>query len=138
MEFLKGIYVLIIKLRSDVDIEIGALGWQHFVKGSYAYIGSAQINLEKRIFRHLQKEKRKFWHIDYLLNNSEAVVERVLFKKADKTEECFVAAKISRRGEATIGFGCSDCTCKSHLFHIENPGFLPGDMIELRKCEVSS
>ena len=134
---MKGVYVLIIQLNSDVDVSIGALGKRHFVRGVYAYVGSAQINLEKRISRHCRKEKRKFWHIDYLLNNRAAKILKVLFKEAAKTEECKIAMEISRKNEAVVSFGCSDCNCKSHLFQIEKPDFLQEDMVELKTSELS-
>jgi len=46
---------------------------QMFPKGYYCYTGSARgsgsTNLKHRIGRHLKKEKRMFWHIDYVLKN---------------------------------------------------------------------
>ena len=137
MTRLKGIYVLIIQLKSDVTLCIGALGKRHFAKGSYAYVGSAQVNLEKRVNRHFKKEKRKFWHIDYLLDNHAAKISKVLFKKADRTIECKIAIEISQRNEAVSGFGCSDCKCKSHLFHIEKTDFLQHEMTELQTSELN-
>jgi Uri superfamily endonuclease len=120
----KGIYVLIIQVDKDVGVNVGALGKLRFKKGEYAYVGSAQTNLEKRINRHLRKKKRKFWHIDYLLDNDAAKIANVFFKEANKAEECRIAQVIGARGEPTAGFGCSDCKCKSHLFQLKNYGFL--------------
>ena len=125
---LKGIYVLIIQVDKDINLKIGALSRIAFTKGLYAYVGSAQTNLEQRIKRHLRKEKRKFWHIDYLLDNNAAKIIEVLFKKANKTEECKTARSISERNKPIDGFGCSDCNCKSHLFRIENYRFLQETM----------
>ena len=127
---MKGIYILIIKLSSDVAVQVGALGKLTFKKGLYAYIGSAQGNLEKRVRRHLRKEKRKFWHIDYLLSNEATKVIAVFHKQADKAEECMVARAIGERGEAVAAFGASDCNCKSHLYRIEDYGFLRQFMCE--------
>jgi Uri superfamily endonuclease len=124
LSVLKGIYVLIIQLSSDVTVQVGALGKLTFKKGLYAYVGSAQNNLEKRVSRHLRKEKRKFWHIDYLLDDEATKVIAVFHKQADKTEECAVAKAIGEKGEAVVGFGASDCSCKSHLYRIEDYGFL--------------
>ena len=134
---MKGVYVLLIQLTNDVDVGIGVLGTRHFAKGLYAYVGSAQTNLEKRINRHFRKEKRRFWHIDYLLANHAAKILKVLFKKADRTEECKIAREISRRNEAVPSFGSSDCNCKSHLFHIEKPDSLQKEMTELQTSELS-
>jgi len=121
---LKGIYVLIIQLSSDTAVEVGALGKLTFKKGWYAYVGSAQNNLEQRVRRHLRKEKRKFWHVDYLLDSDAAKVIAVFHKQIDKTGECAVAKAIGEKGEAVDGFGSSDCNCKSHLYRIEDYGFL--------------
>ncbi len=116
--------MLITRLNNDACINVGALGQKTFKKGTYAYVGSAQKNLEQRVKRHLRREKRKFWHIDYLLDSDAAKVIEVLFKQGSKTEECRVASEISQRGEAVSGFGCSDCNCKSHLFRVEDCRFL--------------
>jgi Uri superfamily endonuclease len=120
----KGIYVLIIRLGSDADVKVGKLGAVRFEKGLYAYVGSAQVALEKRIERHLRKEKHVFWHIDYLLNSPSAKILKVFVKGADKNEECAIAEKISLEGEAVEGFGCSDCLCRSHLHRVKSHDFL--------------
>ena len=125
---LKGIYVLIIQVDNDINLKIGALSRIVFTKGLYAYVGSAQTNLEQRIKRHLRKEKRKFWHIDYLLDNNAGKIIEILFKKANKTEECKTARSISERNKPIDGFGCSDCNCKSHLFRIDDYRFLQETM----------
>lgn len=128
---LKGIYVLIIRLDEDAAVNIGALGKRTFRKGTYAYVGSAQNNLEQRVKRHLKKQKRKFWHIDYLLDSNAAKVVEVLYRQANKTEECKVANLITRTNEPVKGFGCSDCHCKSHLFRVEDTEFLKEKMQRL-------
>jgi len=124
VDTLKGVYVLIIQVDKDTGVNVGALGKLQFEKGTYAYVGSAQTNLEKRINRHLRKQKRKFWHVDYLLANDAAKMGKVFFKEANKTEECKIAEAIGERGEPVAGFGCSDCKCKSHLLQLKNYGFL--------------
>ncbi len=125
---MKGIYVLIIQVSSDIAVQVGALGKLTFKKGLYAYVGSAQNNLEKRVRRHLKKEKHKFWHIDCLLGSDAAEVIAVFHRQADKTEECTVAKAIGEKGEAVAGFGSSDCNCKSHLFRIGDYRFLQNFM----------
>lgn len=125
---LKGVYVLIIQLNDDIALSVGALGTLTFKQGLYAYVGSAQTNLEQRIKRHQRREKRMFWHIDYLLNSGAARIVRVLYRQADKMEECAIAKAIAERGEPIGGFGCSDCKCRSHLFRIKDYGFLQESM----------
>jgi Uri superfamily endonuclease len=116
---MKGVYLLVIEVKKNLKLKIGALGRVDFLKGIYVYVGSAQNNLEKRVMRHRSKNKKIFWHIDYLLNNKFVEVINVLYKKADKTGECKIAREL--KGEFLIdSFGCSDCKCKSHLFRINN------------------
>jgi len=128
LNVLKCVYVLIIQLNDDTALSVGALGTLAFKKGLYAYVGSAQTNMEQRIRRHLRKEKRIFWHIDYLLNSGAARIEKVLHKQADKAEECAIAKALGERGASIAGFGCSDCKCRSHLVRIRDYGFLQETM----------
>jgi Uri superfamily endonuclease len=124
----KGVYVLIIEVNKDTSLNVGALGKSTFKKGLYAYIGSAQNDLEHRVKRHVRKEKRKFWHVDYLLDDDATKVVKVFHKQADKTGECAIAKAIGERGEPIDDFGSSDCNCKSHLFRIKDYEFLQESM----------
>jgi Uri superfamily endonuclease len=118
---MKGIYVLIIHIKENIEVSVGALGKIKFEKGFYAYVGSAQNSVEKRIKRHLRRSKRKFWHIDYLLDNSSVKIVKIFHKKAGKTEECKIAKKIRRKSVVAVkGFGSSDCKCESHLLKLDN------------------
>lgn len=103
-------YLLIAQLPEDTEITVGKLGPLRFTKGFYTYVGSAPS--EKRLERHLRKEKKTFWHIDYLLEK--AHVTRICLVEG---EECEVARRINL--PYVKGFGCSDCTCPSHLFYGE-------------------
>jgi Uri superfamily endonuclease len=93
---LKGIYILIIQINKNIRPKIGALGEVTFPAGLYAYVGSAQNNLELRVKRHLGKEKRLFWHIDYLLNNEAAKIIGIYCRQGGKTEECHIASYLRR------------------------------------------
>ena len=115
---MNGIYALEIRLIDDVCVRVGGLGEVNLKKGDYVYVGSAQRNLEKRVQRHLRKEKTLFWHVDYLLNDEHARIEKVLFKQANKSAECGLAQELKRQGDLVLGFGCSDCRCRSHLFRL--------------------
>ncbi|MBS7654282.1 GIY-YIG nuclease family protein, partial [Candidatus Bathyarchaeota archaeon] len=94
---MKGVYILLILVDGDIAINIGSLGKIFFEGGFYAYVGSAQNSLEKRVARHFKKGKKKFWHIDYLLENKRGRIIEVFYREADKGEECRIANKI---GEA--------------------------------------
>ena len=129
---MKGVYVLVISVDEDIEVDVGVLGSISFEKGLYAYVGSAQNSLEKRVERHLGKAKRKFWHVDYLLDNEFANVVKVFYKKAGKSEECRIAGKLSEKGVAVKRFGCSDCGCVSHLFRVDGCGFLKDFMSDMQ------
>jgi len=128
---MKGVYVIVVLVRRDVEIKIGALGSVNFEKGLYAYVGSAQNSLRKRVQRHLRKGKKKFWHIDYLLDNDAVKVVKAFYKEAGKSEECRIAGKSSEKGVAVKDFGCSDCSCVSHLFRIDDCGLLRDFMSDM-------
>ena len=128
---MKGVYVLIIQLSEDTIATVGALGNQIFKQGLYAYVGSAQTNLEKRVQRHLRGKKRRFWHIDHLLNKPAAKIVKVFFNHYGKPQECAIAREIGKHGESVLGFGCSDCHCPSHLFQLTSYEFLQDFVHEL-------
>jgi len=123
---MKGIYTLIIFLSREICVNVGKLGQQKIPKGYYTYTGSAlgkgASSLKRRISRHLQKDKRNFWHIDFLLANENATVTAVVAAQTNKKLECNLNHYIKREGEAKIlvkGFGASDCkeNCESHLLY---------------------
>lgn len=116
---LQGVYVLVISVGKDVGINVGRLGRVYFEKGLYAYVGSAQKGLEKRIERHLRKDKQKFWHIDYLLDDDSVKVVDIFCKEAGRSEECKIAEEISKIGIPIRDFASSDCNCKSHLIKLK-------------------
>lgn len=122
---MRGIYCLLISVKADSTIKAGALGRMLFRKGTYCYVGSAQNGLEVRVARHLSMKKKLFWHIDYLLaDRKNAFVRSVFYKLAGKTSECETARQLTKAGGMPIsGFGCSDCSCHSHLFFL-SPGTL--------------
>jgi Uri superfamily endonuclease len=135
---LKGIYVLIIRVNKTISVTIGALGLLAFPEGLYAYVGSAQNNLELRVKRHQSSGKRLFWHIDYLLNNEAAKVIGVYFTQGVKAKECKIAHLLEENAEPIAGFGCSDCHCESHLFHAEKFGFLDKCMQPLTMQNINA
>ena len=109
-------YQLFINVEKEIDLIIGKLGRFIFPIGSYVYTGSAQKNMNKRIERHLSKNKKLHWHIDYLLNND--AVQIIDIKKSEIIE-CSLNQKTN--GVIIIkGFGSSDCNlcCGSHLKYI--------------------
>lgn len=113
-----GIYTIILRLDNEMDIQVGSLGSRSFMKGYFAYTGSARgPGGIKRVKRHqdvlcsLNTVRR--WHIDYLLPNTS--FEDVVITYTGEDLECLIARKIGAELEAIPGFGCTDCRCKSHL-----------------------
>jgi len=112
---MKGSYILIIQLKKDQKIQIGKLGKIHFSKGFYVYIGSALNGLEQRINRHLRKDKKNHWHIDYLFKHGNII--DIFYNENNSKEECNYAKKFEEKLLPIPNFGSSDCKCKSHLFY---------------------
>ncbi len=111
-----GIYLLLIHLPEGRDIEVGALGRIHFNMGFYIYIGSAQRNLRRRIERHLRREKKLKWHVDYLLQY--AHIQEYHIFHLGKEWEARIAEILCERYPYIKGFGSSDSRAPSHLIFI--------------------
>ena len=123
----KGVYCLLIELEKDQEIKVGKLGKFKFPKGLYIYTGSALNNLEARIERHLKKQKKKFWHIDYFLSNKHAKIIKVLKLETNLKLECKLNQNLLKNLKASIlvrKFGSSDCSCESHLLYLKNKSLL--------------
>ncbi len=119
-ETMKGVYVLIMELEKDTIIRVGKLGKFSFEKGYYAYTGSALgTGGFKRVTRHFNissgKNMTRKWHIDHLLSDSKVIVAVLI--PTNKNIECNVAEAISDFCTGIPGFGCSDCSCSTHLFY---------------------
>jgi len=137
-----GIYTLLLFLPKQVTLTVGKLGKQRFPMGYYTYTGSAlgkgASSLKHRIARHLRKEKRRFWHIDYLLADENVSVEAVIVAETNENMECKTNQHIKTIMGAKVqvkGFGASDCrkNCKSHLLYfpdIENADCLVQKLVE--------
>ncbi len=112
---MKGIYHLVIFLEKQTNIKIGKKRCL-FPRGYYCYVGSAMNNLEKRIQRHCNVEKKLHWHIDYLLRHAKVMDIRV---KENSEDECGLGKDLKNVGGRAVcrGFGSSDCKCETHLFY---------------------
>lgn len=109
-------YQLAIRLLQPVRLQVGKLGMFDFPAGRYIYTGSARRNLEARIARHLRREKKLRWHIDYLLAAPQATITDVArFSEMECELNRATAGKI-----LIAGFGASDCAagCGSHLKYL--------------------
>jgi Uri superfamily endonuclease len=110
----RGSYILLIEIPHEVNVQVGALGSLTFPKGFYAYCGSAMGGLGARINRHLRREKKIRWHVDYLLEKG--MIKKVLSAVTNERLECRLAEGLGNAFNNYTGFGSSDCDCPSHLF----------------------
>jgi len=110
----KGSYVLLIKLPEAQTITIGSLPDVHFPRGYYAYVGSALSGIKSRLNHHLKRNKKLYWHIDYLL--PKATITDIIIGETEDRVECAIAQALSSQFDSIPGFGSSDCHCHSHLF----------------------
>jgi len=111
-------YQLRIDVERPIRIGVGRLGRFLFPAGRYVYTGSAKRNLDQRIARHLRKEKKLRWHIDWLLSASGVKIVAV---KRSREAECILNQEVI--GVVVVpGFGASDCRrgCGSHLRYLGN------------------
>jgi len=114
----KGTYSILAELNDEAKVVVASGKTFTLKRGFYGYVGSALNGIEKRVARHLTDNKKFHWHIDYLL--SLAVVRLVVCAENDKPSECLIAHTLSQDLLQIIGFGCSDCTCRSHLFYAKD------------------
>ncbi|MFN3504697.1 MAG: DNA/RNA nuclease SfsA [Caldimicrobium sp.] len=125
-----GSYLVILEVKSSVAPLVGHLGEIPLKKGYYVYVGSAKKNLYQRINRYLRKNKKKFWHIDYLLDV--AKIYKIVPILSSKSWECEIASELSNFAETSIkNFGASDCNCKSHLLYFPSNPLLNPHFINL-------
>lgn len=117
----KGTYCLIFKI-GDLKLKVKSGKEFSLKSGYYVYVGSAfgSGGIDKRVGRHLRKEKKKHWHIDYVTTTESFKPVTVLKFKGLKVE-CQIASFLQKREEPVLGFGSSDCKCPSHLFKVKSP-----------------
>lgn len=106
-------------------MKVGSLGSLKFEKGWYTYTGSAlgSGGLMGRIQRYMEKDKKCFWHIDYLLNNKYSSIKAIICAASNTRYECKIVRKIASMTAKPIkGFGVSDCKegCRSHLYYMRD------------------
>lgn len=111
---MRGAYLVLVELDGVKEIQVGKRYRLAFKKGFYGYVGSALASLESRVARHLNARGKLHWHIDYLLNY--ATVRTVICAQTNQKKECLIAQALSQKLPSVKGFGCSDCSCPSHLF----------------------
>jgi Uri superfamily endonuclease len=111
------LYAIEMRMTRDEEITIGKLGSFSFHQGTYVYVGSAKRNIRSRISRHVTREKKHRWHLDYLRPYVDIVGIQTY---PGKEGECQLFQRLMKDHQASVpvkGFGSSDCKCVSHLFY---------------------
>ncbi|WP_251423592.1 DNA/RNA nuclease SfsA [Veillonella agrestimuris] len=127
-----GVYLMVMYLDHELELEVGSKGMMQFRPGYYIYVGSAKTNLTKRIERHKRKRKKMHWHMDYFRSHCDMIAGLPI--RTSRHVECALADAVRQVAQWDVPqFGSSDCECTSHLFGMtENPihhkGFM--DVVE--------
>jgi len=116
----RGTYLLLLTFSEDAEVSVGSLGTVNLCAGTYCYVGSAMGGLDQRVGRHLSKDKKVRWHIDRLTLLADSM--HAYESYPDFVPECELASVLESSGgiPAVKGFGCSDCSCFTHLFRVED------------------
>jgi len=114
----KGIYVLILNLRSECRLVVGKLGRFTFPAGWYAYVGSAlgSGGLAARLRHHLHRAGHPHWHIDFLRRR--AGISEIWYGCGltfDEHRWADILQCMAGTCRIAPGFGSSDCRCETHL-----------------------
>ncbi len=98
------------------------LGRVHIEKGYYIYVGSARGpgGVRARLRRHFSRDKKPWWHIDYLLSLPTARPMCALYACTEERVEPLLALACSERLGYVEKFGSTDDRlAPSHLFYSE-------------------
>lgn len=115
----KGIYCLVFR-NPACTVRVGALGSIAFQGGWHVYVGSALgsgglLRLGRHVALSRAKDKKPKWHVDYLSTDQRFALRYTVHAVTNGRLECRLAEAL---GEPYVpAFGCSDCTCPSHLFY---------------------
>ena len=117
-----GTYLLVLGSARRHNVVIGRLGVLPLRPGFYVYVGSAfgSGGLAARLGRHLKGgAARPHWHIDFLRPHAQPV--EVLWREGVRLEHRWAAliGELPEAASPLVGFGASDCTCRSHLTFFE-------------------
>ena len=115
---ISGTYVLVLRCDSRSRVQIGRWGVLDIRPGYYVYVGSAfgPGGVRARVARHCRQAKSRHWHIDYLREHAD-VASIWYSHEPERLEHRWAEVLADLPGaEPVAGFGCSDCSCDSHLW----------------------
>ncbi len=108
---MRGSYILVISVGRNVWFKPGSLPRVRLPPGCYVYVGSAMGpgGFEKRVLRHLKRDKRARWHIDYLTRLRSVKVAGVIYASLPHGESRLTRI-LSSLGFVKVvkGFGATD------------------------------
>jgi Uri superfamily endonuclease len=119
---MKGTYTILVRCKGASFSTFGKLGRARLRKGHYLYTGSAlgsgAVSLEGRLERHMRRQKRLRWHVDYLTSRRDCNVTGAVYVVSNSRLECRVNSSISKELDVRpvlLKIGASDCKCNGHL-----------------------
>lgn len=122
---MRGVYTLVIKVKEGFRKNVGRLGPVDFEPGLYLYTGSGvgrASSIDDRLLRHLGvTRKKRFWHVDYLLEDPRASPLAAVVSTSGKAGECLINGFVAKCLNVKLlkeGFGSSDCRCSAHLMKV--------------------
>lgn len=118
----KGTYLLIFRLKENLLIRTKSGREFNLPKGVYIYVGSAfgSGGIKARVGRHLKRNKKLHWHIDYI-TTSQGFEPIGVIPFYGKRWECKLARFLGKFLKTIEGFGSTDCSCRGHLFLLDEP-----------------
>jgi sugar fermentation stimulation protein A len=127
----RGTYLLILYNDQSFTRKIGSLGERFFKRGYYVYVGSAMKGLEGRIRRHLGKNKKSHWHLDYLLPGRMGYIKTYRIRRRERLEGAVARKLLGICDDHVPGFGASDSEVVSHLFYFTDRPFRRRNFLDL-------
>ena len=120
-----GIYALIVESEAPTIVEVGSLGSVSLDKGLYVYIGSAKGpgGLRARLRRHMSRDKKIRWHIDYILSSRSTRLRALVHARTEGLRECVLTPQLEKLGLVHVKYklGSSDCrNCRSHFLRCQD------------------
>ncbi|MFX1286377.1 MAG: DUF123 domain-containing protein [Promethearchaeota archaeon] len=132
----QGVYVLVFEIICSFLIDINRFNWL-LRTGFYLYFGSARgktsTSLEKRLTRHFKRQKKTFWHIDYITSHPDTKMINAYYTTITGTTECSALQGFLQNfhnTEIIQKFGSSDCKakCGGHLVFFSNNQAILNDL----------
>ena len=132
-----GTYALVLQTDKSTAVQVGRWGILNTQPGYYIYVGSAfgPGGVQARVSRHCRGSKSKHWHIDYLREFASLLSVWYCHQRIHLEHRWAKALMNWEDTESIKGFGCSDCSCKAHLFFARTEPNL-ADFADLQGCSV--